>query len=57
MIINPLSGRGAQSLFSTHPQTQDRIDRLMQMAGMGGQTRLDPEGPSPFEGRRKGPWG
>ncbi|MCA8889055.1 MAG: zinc metalloprotease HtpX, partial [Parvularculaceae bacterium] len=32
MIINPLSGRGADNLFSTHPATQNRIDRLMEMA-------------------------
>ena len=33
MIINPLSGRGADNLFSTHPATQNRIDKLMQMRG------------------------
>lgn len=32
MIVNPLSGRGADNLFSTHPATQNRIDRLMAMA-------------------------
>ncbi len=57
MIINPLSGRGADKLFSTHPATQNRIDRLMAMAGAENSMRLDPEGPSPFEGVRKGPWG
>lgn len=31
MIINPLSARGMQSLFSTHPQTEERIARLMAM--------------------------
>jgi heat shock protein HtpX len=30
-IINPLSGRGADSLFSTHPKTQERINRLLAM--------------------------
>jgi heat shock protein HtpX len=30
-IINPLHGRGADSLFSTHPATQSRIDRLLAM--------------------------
>jgi heat shock protein HtpX len=30
-IINPLHGRGADSLFSTHPNTQQRIDRLLAM--------------------------
>jgi len=32
MIINPLSGTGIQSLFSTHPQTEERVARLMSMA-------------------------
>jgi len=31
MIINPLSAEGMQSLFSTHPQTEERIARLMAM--------------------------
>ncbi len=47
MIINPLSGRGADNLFSTHPSTQNRIDRLLAM-GSGA--------PRPAGGRR-GPWG
>jgi heat shock protein HtpX len=45
MIINPLSGRGADNLFSTHPATQNRIDKLMAMAGAGARR---PGG---------GPWG
>lgn len=28
-IANPLSGRGVTRLFSTHPSTQDRIERLL----------------------------
>jgi heat shock protein HtpX len=32
MIINPLSGQGMQSLFSTHPDTEIRIARLRAMA-------------------------
>lgn len=32
-IINPLHGRGADSLFSTHPATQNRIERLLAMEG------------------------
>lgn len=31
-IVNPLHGRGADNLFSTHPATQNRIDRLRAMA-------------------------
>jgi heat shock protein HtpX len=47
MIINPLSGRGADNLFSTHPSTQNRIERLMAMAG-GGRGHAEPS---------RGPWG
>ena len=32
MIINPLSGGGLQGLFSTHPSTEERVERLLQMA-------------------------
>lgn len=31
MIINPLSGGGLRGLFSTHPQTEERVARLMAM--------------------------
>ncbi len=31
-IINPLSGRGADNLFSTHPSTSNRIAKLQQLA-------------------------
>lgn len=31
MIINPLSGSGLSGLFSTHPQTEERVARLMAM--------------------------
>ena len=33
MIINPLSGVSFDSLFSTHPKTEERVVRLMAMAG------------------------
>ena len=32
MILNPLSGGGIRSLFSTHPPTEERIARLRAMA-------------------------
>jgi heat shock protein HtpX len=35
MIINPLSGGGLRGLFSTHPATQERVERLMQLARSG----------------------
>jgi heat shock protein HtpX len=34
MIINPLSGRSFDSLFSTHPRTEERIEKLMQMVNL-----------------------
>ena len=33
MIINPLAGVSFDSLFSTHPKTEERVARLMAMAG------------------------
>jgi heat shock protein HtpX len=33
--VNPFSGGRFMSLFSTHPETQDRVDRLMHMARTG----------------------
>ena len=33
MIINPLSGGGLRGLFSTHPSTQERVERLLSMPG------------------------
>ena len=52
MIINPLNGQGADNLFSTHPATQNRIDKLMQMAG---SVSAAPSVPTSGGGR--GPWG
>jgi heat shock protein HtpX len=34
MIINPLSGGGLKGLFSTHPQTEMRVAKLMEMASL-----------------------
>ena len=31
MIINPLSGGGLRGLFSTHPSTEERVERLLAM--------------------------
>ena len=35
MIINPLSGGGLRGLFSTHPSTEERVERLLAMATAG----------------------
>jgi len=35
MIMNPLSGRGIAGLFSTHPSTEERVERLLEMARAG----------------------
>jgi heat shock protein HtpX len=32
-IVNPFTSRGLSNLFSTHPATQERIERLQTMAG------------------------
>jgi heat shock protein HtpX len=32
MIMNPLSGGGLRGLFSTHPSTEERVERLLAMA-------------------------
>ena len=35
MIMNPLTASGISQLFSTHPATEDRVHRLMEMARTG----------------------
>jgi heat shock protein HtpX len=32
LIVNPLSTKGLQSLFRTHPPTEERIRRLLELA-------------------------
>ena len=43
-IINPLAGKGADNLFSTHPATGNRVKALMELAGRigGGRTAFAP---------------
>ncbi len=58
-IINPLAGQGADNLFSTHPNTRNRIAALMKLAArFGAPTNVAPEpGGGPWGERRRGPWG
>lgn len=55
-IINPLAGKGADNLFSTHPATHNRVEALLRL-GVSQATRgrvgtAVPTG----DGRRIGPW-
>ncbi len=65
-IINPLTGGGMDFLFSTHPDTGNRIAALMQQAqamgvgsraGSGGFTAQAGQSPWSGGGRQPGPWG
>jgi heat shock protein HtpX len=62
-IINPLSGHGIDSLFSTHPSTENRVAALSQLAqemGVGGfDASPDKDGNATFDPWRRsqsGPW-
>ncbi|WP_439499912.1 zinc metalloprotease HtpX [Bosea sp. (in: a-proteobacteria)] len=64
-IINPLSGQGMDSLFSTHPDTGNRIAALMEQAramgvgrgaALGGFTSQAAQSPWNSD-RQPGPWG
>jgi heat shock protein HtpX len=60
-IINPLSGERMDNLFSTHPDTGNRIAALQQLAqawGTGGALGYAQPQPAPWGARgRGGPWG
>jgi heat shock protein HtpX len=59
-IINPLSGARMDKLFSTHPNTQNRIARLKEMAHEFTNTPravTRPRGSVPSTGGTRGPWG
>jgi heat shock protein HtpX len=40
LIINPLSAEGLQSLFRTHPPTEERIERLKAIAAQPNRTQI-----------------
>lgn len=58
-IINPLSGRGMDGLFSTHPDPRNRIAELQKIASEMGQGSSRGSGPwgEPASSQRPGPWG
>ena len=65
-IVNPLSGLRLDTLFTTHPPTEERIRRLLAMAPGGGAPDLPlappPGGASarqagPWSGGQRNPWG
>jgi heat shock protein HtpX len=67
-IINPLSGERMDNLFSTHPDTENRIAALQDMARQGGfagpvtgggRASRDEVQPGPWSAspQRRGPWG
>jgi heat shock protein HtpX len=53
-IINPLAGKGADNLFSTHPSTHNRVAQLMRLAGHLGRPRAQGPWSQPAQ---RGPWG
>jgi len=69
-IINPLSGQRMDNLFSTHPNTENRIAALRKMSGSGAPSSLrsgpGSGAPGPWGGAtrssyedapKRGPWG
>jgi len=66
-IINPLHGTGVDSLFSTHPATENRIARLLEMEGGNPAPEATLETTAARRGRsfipetaprqQRGPWG
>jgi heat shock protein HtpX len=63
-IINPLSGAGADKLFSTHPSTRNRIEALRRLTGQYVEASRAPAigpgrttaVPMTKDTRRTGPW-
>lgn len=72
-IVNPLTGRGVDNMFSTHPNTENRVAELIKLAremgvasgdrGAGLPEPHDESDASPWGGQRdrrasqRGPWG
>jgi heat shock protein HtpX len=34
-IVHPFRGGGLTKMFSTHPPTEERVERLLEMRGLG----------------------
>ena len=56
-IVNPLHGASLQSLFATHPSTEERVRRLEAMATGPSATPGGPWGGGPWDSAPRGPWG
>jgi len=56
-IINPLNGQNMDNLFSTHPNTENRIAALQAMSTeMGHSAPRADSASGPWGGRQPGPW-
>jgi heat shock protein HtpX len=62
-IVNPLHGGGMDNLFSTHPNVENRVAALRDMAGVGGYGGFGgdphhtaPPSASPWGAPPRGPW-
>lgn len=58
-IVNPLTGRGIDSLFSTHPNVENRIAELEALSkemGLGKLAPIPETGPHVVEPKQRGPW-
>jgi heat shock protein HtpX len=55
-IVNPLSGRGMDNLFATHPSTENRIAALEELAREMHGGWHQAEAPRAPQGSPQGPW-
>ncbi len=57
-IVNPLSGRGMDNLYSTHPKMENRVNALREMAASAGMVwDARAQVPPPQDTHKRGPWG
>ncbi|WP_350335696.1 zinc metalloprotease HtpX [Coralliovum pocilloporae] len=55
-IINPLSGRNMDGLFSTHPNTDNRIEALIAMSEEDFDQPWQDDAPEEHDNNTSGPW-